>query len=111
MSSYTIYHKKYYSDNKIDITTKNKESKYWEGYYEKNKEEVKKKALDRYYAKKEIRLQEKKAEEEAKKAEEEAKKAEADKILNDEPVEPVEVIEEVRPKRKYIKKNLKNNIV
>jgi hypothetical protein len=100
MSSYTIYHKKYYAENKTDITTKNKESKYWEGYYEKNKEEVKKKALDRYYAKKAIREEEKKAEE-AKKAEEEANKPKID----------VEVIEQVKPKRKYIKKNLKNNIV
>jgi hypothetical protein len=100
MSSYTIYHKKYYAENKTDITTKNKESKYWEGYYEKNKEEVKKKALDRYYAKKAIREEEKKAEE-AKKAEEEANKPKID----------VEVIEQVKPKRKYIRKNLKNNIV
>lgn len=103
MSSYTIYHKKYYAENKTDITTKNKENKYWEGYYEKNKEEVKKKALDRYYAKKAIREAEKKAEEEAKKAEEAKKEAVE--------AEPVEVIEQVKPKRKYIKKNLKNNIV
>jgi len=102
MSSYTIYHKKYYAENKTDITTKNKENKYWEGYYEKNKEEVKKKALDRYYAKKAIREAEKKAEEEAKKAEEAKKEAiEA---------EPVEIIEQVKPKRKYTKK-IKNNIV
>ena len=100
MSSYTIYHKKYYAENKTDITTKNKESKYWEGYYEKNKEEVKKKALDRYYAKKAIKEEEKKAEE-ARKAEEEANKPKID----------VEVIEQVKPKRKYIRKNLKNNIV
>lgn len=97
MSSYTIYHKKYYAENKTDITTKNKESKYWEGYYEKNKEEVKRKALDRYYAKKAIREEQKKAEEEAK------------KLL--EVKEPLEVIEQVKPKRKYIRKNLKNNIV
>ena len=97
MSSYTIYHKKYYAENKTDITTKNKESKYWEGYYEKNKEEVKRKALDRYYAKKAIREEQKKADEEAK------------KLL--EVKEPLEVIEQVKPKRKYIRKNLKNNIV
>lgn len=97
MSSYTIYHKKYYAENKTDITTKNKESKYWEGYYEKNKEEVKRKALERYYAKKAIREEQKKAEEEAK------------KLL--EVKEPLEVIEQVKPKRKYIRKNLKNNIV
>lgn len=100
MSSYTIYHKKYYAENKTDITTKNKENKYWEGYYEKNKEDVKKKALDRYYAKKAIREEEKKAEEEAKKAEEVIEEA-----------GPVIVIEQVKPKRKYIRKNLKNNIV
>jgi hypothetical protein len=100
MSSYTIYHKKYYAENKTDITTKNKESKYWEGYYEKNKEEVKKKALDRYYLKKAEREEERKAEE-ARKAEEEANKPKID----------VEVIEQVKPKRKYIRKNLKNNIV
>ena len=97
MSSYTIYHKKYYAENKTDITTKNKESKYCEGYYEKNKEEVKRKALDRYYAKKAIREEQKKADEEAK------------KLL--EVKEPLEVIEQVKPKRKYIRKNLKNNIV
>jgi hypothetical protein len=102
MSSYTIYHKKYYAENKNDITTKNKENKYWEGYYEKNKEEVKKKALDRYYAKKAIKEEERKAEE-ARKAEEEANKPKID--------EPAEVIEQVKPKRKYIRKNLKNNIV
>lgn len=101
MSSYTIYHKKYYAENKTDINTKKKENKYWEGYYEKNKEEVKKKALDRYYAKKAIKEEQKKAEEEAKKAEEEKNKD----------VEvPVEVIEQVKPKRKYTKK-IKNNIV
>lgn len=105
MSSYTIYHKKYYAENKTDITTKNKENKYWEGYYEKNKEDVKKKALDRYYAKKAIREEEKKAQEEAKKLEEVKEEAELDEI------QPVEVIEQVKPKRKYIRKNLKNNIV
>jgi hypothetical protein len=104
MSSYTIYHKKYYSENKTDITNKNKENKYWEGYYEKNKEEVKKKALDRYYAKKALK-------EEERKAEEEANKELKDEYLNAEVVEPVEIIEQVRPKRKYIRKNLKNNIV
>jgi hypothetical protein len=104
MSSYTIYHKKYYSENKTDITTKNKESKYWEGYYEKNKEQVKKKALDRYYAKKALK-------EEERKAQEEANKELKDEYLNAEVVEPVEIIEQVRPKRKYIRKNLKNNIV
>jgi hypothetical protein len=103
MSSYTIYHKKYYAENKTDITTKNKESKYWEGYYEKNKEEVKKKALDRYYLKKAEREAIKKAEEEAKKLLEVKEEAELD--------EPLEVIEQVKPKRKYIRKNLKNNIV
>lgn len=102
MSSYTIYHKKYYSENKTDITTKNKESKYWEGYYEKNKEDVKKKALDRYYAKKAIREEERKAEEEANKAKE---------IIEIAIENPIEPIEQVRPKRKYIRKNLKNNIV
>lgn len=101
MSSYTIYHKKYYAENKTDITTKNKENKYWEGYYEKNKEEVKKKALDRYYAKKAIK-------EEQKKAEEEAKKAEEEKNKNVE--ETAQIIEPVKPKRKYTKK-IKNNIV
>jgi hypothetical protein len=104
MSSYTIYHKKYYSENKADITTKNKENKYWEGYYEKNKEDVKKKALDRYYAKKALK-------EEERKAQEEANKEIKDEFLNAEVVEPVEIIEQVRPKRKYIRKNLKNNIV
>jgi hypothetical protein len=104
MSSYTIYHKKYYAENKTDITTKNKENKYWEGYYEKNKEEVKKKALDRYYAKKAIK-------EEERKAEEEANKEINNNFLNAEEAEPVEVIEQVKPKRKYIRKNLKNNIV
>jgi len=104
MSSYTIYHKKYYAENKTDITTKNKENKYWEGYYEKNKEEVKKKALDRYYAKKALK-------EEERKAEVEANKEIDDNFLNAEVVEPVEIIEQVRPKRKYIRKNLKNNIV
>jgi hypothetical protein len=102
MSSYTIYHKKYYAENKTDITTKNKENKYWEGYYEKNKEDVKKKALDRYYAKKAIREEEKKAEEEANKAKE---------IIEVAIENPIEVIEQVKPKRKYIRKNLKNNIV
>ena len=102
MSSYTIYHKKYYAENKTDITTKNKESKYWEGYYEKNKEEVKKKALDRYYLKKAEREAIKKAEEEAKKAEEEKNKD----IIG----EPAQIIEPIKPKRKYTKK-IKNNIV
>jgi hypothetical protein len=104
MSSYTIYHKKYYAENKTDITTKNKENKYWEGYYEKNKEEVKKKALDRYYAKKAIKEAERIAEEEA-------NKEINNNFLNAEVVEPVEIIEQVRPKRKYIRKNLKNNLV
>jgi hypothetical protein len=55
MSSYSIYHKKYYSENKTDIINKNKDTKYAKNYYEKNKDEIKKKALVRYYLKKQIK--------------------------------------------------------
>ena len=52
MSSYTDYHKKYYLINKEAIANKMQENHYWQGYYERNKESVKQKALARYYRKK-----------------------------------------------------------
>ena len=52
MSTYTENHKKYYIENKDKIKERNKNNKYWLIYYEKNKEIIKKKALERYYNKK-----------------------------------------------------------
>jgi hypothetical protein len=52
MTTYTDYHKKYYTENKDKIKEKNKNNNYWSNYYEKNKEIIKKKSLERYYKKK-----------------------------------------------------------
>jgi hypothetical protein len=52
MSTYTDNHKKYYIENKDKIKERNKNNKYWLIYYEKNKEIIKKKSLERYYNKK-----------------------------------------------------------
>jgi len=53
MSSYSNYHKKYYTEHKEEIAEKIKDKEYWKNYYLKNKDLVKQKALARYYAKKE----------------------------------------------------------
>ena len=51
-TSYSAYHKKYYDGHKDVISAKTKE--YWVEYYQQNKERIKTKALERYYAKKQI---------------------------------------------------------
>jgi len=57
MSSYTDYHKKYYSSHKEEIKENAKDKQYWKAYYENHKEAVKAKALARYYKKKELQKQ------------------------------------------------------
>jgi len=51
-TSYSSYHKKYYDGHKEVISAKTKD--YWVTYYELNKERIKTRALERYYAKKRV---------------------------------------------------------
>lgn len=52
-SSYGVKHSTYYVKHKQDIAVKEKEAKRWIDYYERNKEEVKRRNLERYHKKKE----------------------------------------------------------
>lgn len=51
--SYASPAQKYYQANKDEILQKEKEKKRWLDYYERNKEAVRKRNLERYYKKKE----------------------------------------------------------
>jgi DNA repair photolyase len=52
-SSYTENHAKYYAKHKDTIASKEKEARRWVEYYEKNKDAVKKRNLERYHKKRE----------------------------------------------------------
>ena len=54
-SSYLPSHKNYYEKNKEAIRTHYKESKPYLAFYERNKEKLRHRALERYYAKKQIK--------------------------------------------------------
>lgn len=50
-STYTPSAKKYYENHKDEILAKEKEQKRWVSYYERNKDAIKKKNLERYHSK------------------------------------------------------------
>lgn len=50
-TTYTPSAKKYYETHKDGILAKEKETKRWISYYQRNKEAIKKKNLERYHAK------------------------------------------------------------
>lgn len=50
-TTYSDAKKRYYEKNKETIAEKEKDEKRWRDYYEKNKEAVKRRNLERYYAK------------------------------------------------------------
>jgi len=52
-SSYSEKHANYYAKHKDSIASKEKEARRWVSYYEKNKEAVKKRNLERYHKKRE----------------------------------------------------------
>ena len=52
-TTYDTKHATYYGKHKETIASKEKEAKRWIDYYEKNKEEVKRRNLERYHKKKE----------------------------------------------------------
>lgn len=52
-TTYTEKHANYYVKHKDTIASKEKEAKRWIDYYEKNKEAVKKRNLERYHKKRE----------------------------------------------------------
>ena len=52
-SSYSEKHANYYVKHKDSIASKEKEARRWISYYEKNKEAVKKRNLERYHKKRE----------------------------------------------------------
>jgi hypothetical protein len=52
-SSYSEKHANYYAKHKDTIASKEKEARRWVEYYEKNKEIVKKRNLERYHKKRE----------------------------------------------------------
>ena len=52
-SSYSEKHANYYVKHKDSIASKEKEARRWVDYYEKNKEAVKKRNLERYHKKRE----------------------------------------------------------
>jgi len=51
--TYTAKHATYYNTHKDTITQKEKEAKRWLGYYERNKERIKARNLERYHKKRE----------------------------------------------------------
>lgn len=51
-STYSAAHKTYYMKNKDAILTKYKETKPYKSFYDRNKEKLRAKALERYYEKK-----------------------------------------------------------
>ena len=51
-STYSEAQRRYYQAHRDEILAKYKEKKPWLSYYERHKEELKQKALARYYAKK-----------------------------------------------------------
>jgi len=52
-TTYTEAHATYYANHKESIAAKEKEVRRWVNYYEKNKEAIKKRNLERYHKKRE----------------------------------------------------------